>query len=141
MHESGMMREELGAIEARLNTARTMNAIEDDEDDCENNVSRFYEHDVSMLATEVKRLQSERDAAVADLEPHPDWSGCDSCMFDEYCGYAPDKSKCANCDEFSKWEWRGVKENGNRDVGTRVFSNPSRPYTPKKFIEADNDGS
>jgi len=119
-----MTREDLDAIEARFGaTGKSLWPMGKILEYCDEAQAAFLSYvrtDVPALIAEVKRqnaeierLTRERDAAVADLEPYQDWRGCDSCMFDEYCGYAPDKSKCADCDEFSNWEWRGVKETVN----------------------------
>ena len=107
-----MTQEDLGAIEARLKVARTINAIEDDEDDeCENNVSQFYEHDVFLLVAEVKRLTKERDTAVADLREAIATVCDDECKF---CKHG-NSTECAICntDAENRWEWRGVKETVN----------------------------
>ena len=107
-----MTKEDLDEIEARLNVARTMNAIEeDDEDDCENNVSRYYEHDVSMLVAEAKRLQSERDATVADLRNAIATVCDDECKFCKHDN-SPECVTC-NIDVLNRWEWRGVRETVN----------------------------
>ena len=107
-----MTGEHLKEIKARLNVARAINAIEDDEDDdCENNVSQFYEHDVSLLIAEVERLTLERDAAVADLREAIAASCDDECRF---CKHA-NSPKCVACnaDAENKCEWRGEREAAN----------------------------
>ena len=107
-----MTKEDLDAIEARLNVARTMNAIEeDDEDDCENNVSRYYEHYVSMLVAGVKRLTREHNATVADLYQSARGSlnraVCEICSHLGSCSAYAEGHRPLHCSSF---KWCGVRE-------------------------------
>ena len=95
-----MIREELEAIEARLNTR------------CESliNMDLFAKNvdgDMATLIAEVERLTRERDALFIDLK---EGTVCDYCIHANSYNDPP----CQECSRKNDhWKWRGVREADN----------------------------
>lgn len=66
-------------------------------------VADEWQHDYFELVGKTEQLKRERDAAVDDLEA---FSDCTQCK------HYKKSSCCEDCNyDYSKFEWRGVKEN------------------------------
>ena len=65
--------------------------------------------DVPALVAEVERLQAENEAMRCDLSDMVgEYRFCDICM--QRSGYLDDPPNpiCELCEDYDKWEWRGV---------------------------------
>lgn len=61
--------------------------------------------EIDRLQAELKKAQSERDAAVKDLRTSciENYTEC------QYCKYKTARSFCYSCRDGSNWEWKGKK--------------------------------